>query len=67
MKFSGKMSLMVILKVTKKPGLHPFSEKRIFWKNHRGSQIDPTLPAPSHFGVSLKKSISSFTIILFLF
>ena len=32
MKFSGKMWLMIILKVTKKTGFHPFSENTILEK-----------------------------------
>ena len=35
MKFSGKMSLMIILKVTKK-GIHPLSKRYIFRKTTRG-------------------------------
>ena len=34
MKFSGKMWLMIILKVKKNPGFHRFSGRCIFFKNH---------------------------------
>ena len=37
MKFSGKMRLMIITKVTKKAGLHPLSEKCISGKTTAGS------------------------------
>ena len=41
MKFSGKMWLMIILKITKER-LSPLSLwKTYFWKNHWGGQIDP--------------------------
>ena len=36
MKFSGKMRLMIILKVTKSKA-SPFLWKTHFWKNHRGA------------------------------
>ena len=32
---------MIMLKVTKKLGFHPFSEKHIFQKHKEGRQIDP--------------------------
>ena len=50
MKFSGKMSLIFRKDVTeniksnKKAELHPFSEKKHLWKNHRRSQIDVPQP-----------------------
>ena len=48
---SGKMSLMIILKVAKKQGIHPFSEKYIFEKNKEGGV--KLTPAPhSRFKVN---------------
>ena len=48
---SGKMSLMIILEVTKKQGIHPFSEKYIFGKNKEGGV--KLTPAPhSRFKVN---------------
>ena len=35
-KFSGKMWLMIILKVTKNQSLHPLSRKHIFRKTTKG-------------------------------
>ena len=45
MKFSGKMCLMIILKVTKNQGFTLCLEDTIF-KNHRGGQIEPSPPLP---------------------
>ena len=41
MTFSGKICLIIILKVTKKQGFNP-SVEDIVLGNHRGSQIDPS-------------------------
>ena len=38
MKFSGKMCLMIILKVTKMPGLYPVCRKCRFEKKHSGGE-----------------------------
>ena len=43
MKFLGKMCLMIILKVTKKPGFHPFFRRCIFRKT-TGEGVKLTLP-----------------------
>ena len=50
-KFSGKMWIKIILKVRKKQGFILSLKKKVFWKNHRGSQIDP--PPSSLFRVKL--------------
>ena len=50
MKFSGRMWLMIILKVTKKAGFHPLSRKHIFGKNTKeGSELTPPPPPPHPF------------------
>ena len=41
MKFSGKMCLKIILKVTKKQGFHPLFRRYIFQKTTGEGQIDP--------------------------
>ena len=41
MKFSGKMCLKIILKVTKKQGFQALFRRCIFQKTTGGGQIDP--------------------------
>ena len=50
MKFSRKICLKIILKVTKKQGFTLFLEDT-FPKNHRGIKLTP--PPPSHFRVKI--------------
>ena len=52
MKFSGKMSFKIILKVTKSQGSTLSLGDTFFEKSQRGDQIDPPLrPLPGHFRV----------------
>ena len=44
MKFSGKMCLKIILKVTKKQGFSLSLEDTLFEKPQGGGQIDPPQP-----------------------
>ena len=45
MKFSGKMCLMIILKVTKKPGLHPLFRRYNFRNIAGGFKLTPLTPS----------------------
>ena len=58
MTFSGKMLLMIILKVTKNPGFHPLFRRYIFWETTMGGNLTP----PSRFKVKgdISKSDSIF-------
>ena len=44
MKFLGKMSLMIILKVTKEQGFTLSLEDTVFEKPEGGCQVEPTPP-----------------------
>ena len=50
MKFSGKMSLTIILS-HKKPGLHPFSEIHIFRKTTGGGGGGGQIDEPVYLGI----------------
>ena len=56
MKFSGKMRLKIILKVTKRPTFHLLFRRYIFRKTTEGDQIDP----PAVLG--LTQSLSDYVM-----
>ena len=49
MKFSGKMCLMITLKVTKNQGFTLFLKDTVFEKPQRGVQLPPPPPFPPVF------------------